>query len=1115
MAAATPVSVTVRIPYADDHTVQLEPHVTSQELCARVLAADGAAGRPADFSLVYQGRVLPDDLPAVAADLVDGAVLHLVPRPNDRSAADAAAAAGAGPPHHGHHDHAHAPHANLVFGHISVDGRVQYADVRQVLSSVLQALGFSPYATAAAADIGAAIAVANEAAADRGEPAQSVVNIAWADTQRAQRTVTPPIDEADRLRDDRPRFDPEDAHAMELEEGIEDSTSLDPERFQSYADVAESISAAEIIFPAMATVLQRAGTRLAATSPSDLLAVSDPSSAEAVLAELGAVAGALTSTTALFSTMIPPRDGVHAGLQQQSESQGASPESSGTLPVVHHHHVVAAGLDASDHNLSSVNLSAPRTNWSRAGPTGPLPGMFGSARSPMGRPHTLRNSPAGDADLPGSMSRALSNVAPMMQSMLANALEAAQSSAVAAQETNSLAYSEEQECHADFLVRILSLFYCSLAGIGEAPVRSGRNQDDDSEEPWASASEKLAELFAGSDFMDMENPALIVLNILLDQITPEQFHDVCCGNFESLAIAREGVWDCIRDMLDEEDVLFDDSDVGDVFVETLSQILHDWVHAVQDTIEMRERRASSAEGGLCGLVMPILEHQLTHFVELMYTDDAATCISDVEFPSAFTAWLDWTVGSFLLALSTVLQNGWEDVVAVLRSSAHDIGVHLLGPRCAVLLPFLVNLMMYDIERSFDRACFRMEHFNELHFRASDPNSDEHDESAAVAAAAMVQALVGGRMGRRPGVHRAHGQESEAAGAAGEGASPAAADAGQASASGTASRAGNGIVSNAVGSGSGNDDGEDNDRNRPGVAIGSAHQAESDVDLDDDEMDALAAELNDEMSSYSSESGEDIIDGEMDDLVQELAGENDVEVKESLIQNDNAGGSDSEFDDLAAELASEVGQGAASSSTTVPALNGPHATSNGNARSHSAVRAKFSVPRPAGSQFTSSLTGGAPGAGSIREASFSRGAHRAANPAAQTVGSTMEARRGRDILDEVLGMREGARWRRTLLEDAGRMGSTPTRSPLSRGYRGARSHVPVLDSTVASELSADAVRAVAGDVGITGPALTELVGSARGLGSLFLPEVESAIQARVATDPDFDPQRFPAAAARFS
>jgi hypothetical protein len=154
------------------------------------------------------------------------------------------------------------------------------------------------------------------------------------------------------------------------------------------------------------------------------------------------------------------------------------------------------------------------------------------------------------------------------------------------------------------------------------------------------------------------------------------------------------------------------------------------------------------------------------------------------------------------------------------------------------------------------------------------------------------------------------------------------------------------------------------------------------------------------------------------------------------------------------------------------------------------------------------------------AAFSSAPVRASGMMSSRAGTTPNigiAGRGiADSLDTLRGMREAARVRNTLQADARLISTYGPSVPPSRGYRGVLAVLPVLNVERAAQHSATAVEDSARAAGMQGQDLTALVmqASSRGMGDLFMREIEKTLTSRVATDPSFDPTKFPDAARRF-
>lgn len=224
----------------------------------------------------------------------------------------------------------------------------------------------------------------------------------------------------------------------------------------------------------------------------------------------------------------------------------------------------------------------------------------------------------------------------------------------------------------------------------------------------------------------------------------------------------------------------------------------------------------------------------------------------------------------------------------------------------------------------------------------------------------------------------------------------------------------------------------------------------------------------------------------DEVAQKLADEVAQELADELDDEDTA-----EFDNLASELLKEEdtavnGTSAGTKPAPTPGLN--PGVLPARAAAHSSAAAALSSLNSLMSRAR------AGGLGGLR---FGSGA-----ATAQT-----------DPFIEVLGPREGARWREVLARDAARPPVGPR--ALSRAYRCDRSRVRALDLPAATALAADAVREAAVAIKAPPAELAKLSAFADRMGPAFLPEVERAIAARLASDPDYDPARFPFAAARFA
>ena len=114
---------------------------------------------------------------------------------------------------------------------------------------------------------------------------------------------------------------------------------------------------------------------------------------------------------------------------------------------------------------------------------------------------------------------------------------------------------------------------------------------------------------------------------------------------------------------------------------------------------------------------------------------------------------------------------------------------------------------------------------------------------------------------------------------------------------------------------------------------------------------------------------------------------------------------------------------------------------------------------------------------------------------------------------VLGTREAAIWRQVLANDSARPPVGPR--ALSRSYKCENRRVRALDDAAVAELAAEATREAATAIKAGTAEVAGFDKFARGMAGAFRAEIERALAARLATDPDFDAERFPNAAQRFA
>lgn len=125
----------------------------------------------------------------------------------------------------------------------------------------------------------------------------------------------------------------------------------------------------------------------------------------------------------------------------------------------------------------------------------------------------------------------------------------------------------------------------------------------------------------------------------------------------------------------------------------------------------------------------------------------------------------------------------------------------------------------------------------------------------------------------------------------------------------------------------------------------------------------------------------------------------------------------------------------------------------------------------------------------------------------------------DAFDEFAPPGTAGAWRSTVDADQQRQVGIHWR-PLSRGYRSGGGEKPPpprppLTDQFAWELASNSLRRVAQEVGVDeGDLPLDATNRDDGLGPAYARQLEGAFSSRLASDPDFDPVRFPNAAKRF-
>lgn len=238
------------------------------------------------------------------------------------------------------------------------------------------------------------------------------------------------------------------------------------------------------------------------------------------------------------------------------------------------------------------------------------------------------------------------------------------------------------------------------------------------------------------------------------------------------------------------------------------------------------------------------------------------------------------------------------------------------------------------------------------------------------------------------------------------------------------------------------------------------------------------------------------------------------------EQDNIALDEEELDDLAAELFSEFKAASSEGKTTLSQLDQLaqelesdvlHERQNSHQQSNAASMS--SAPLRIGPA-ARAMRFGIPTGGISRIGQSSGRASNELSFSPSVVASRSNPGSGHDEFDEVFNQVDAKIWRRVVSDDASSMSSAPSHGPLSRAYRFNKAPVSPLDTRHATSVAVESARAAARAARLSDEATRLLIQVAEDSGEEYLRELEGAIASRLASDDDFDSDRFPEAQQRF-
>ncbi|KAI0565885.1 Ubiquitin [Gracilaria domingensis] len=1135
---ASAIDVTVRLPFSGDRTLRVTLDTTVSALIRRVLRLVPELQRQGSSQcMMYRGRVLEDERTFAQLEIPNNAVLQIMPRPHrvvhrfrgaDSSTFDPIWEQQEDLEHDHEHVHGHL-HANVLISHVGFNNRrAQYSDIREMLVSLFQALGFSTNSINNTADVAAALLISFDSGVEREQPSRSVLEAAWSVVRTLQQqmstavtnsvsnpsqtqaitegdanpsstlstpsinghTQTNPTWNSSRSAMSRTRTSPQ----SRTSEGPESSSGMHqegsaarasqvhdddrlptismlpehpPAHDRSISDRHAAARAADRLVPALGELLSNLAHRLRDAPSFTSVIEGERAQDMSRLTELaGATAGAMTAVATLMSGTLPGENG-------EDDERDRHPSSRRSNSSQRRRQSRTRSGSANQEGQSAPHAQ----NGSDSTPN--TTGESGSSRRPGegNRTNAPRNRSARRGNAPW--------------------LVVSQSHSDDEEEEGN--YDTYQEMNAGFLVRFMAYYYYSFAGADSAdehcPDYNG-----------GTAVDVLRDSFGSDGCEEPLNPFLRVLYYVMDMLTPLEFHKVCRGDFSPIADCRYEVWEIIKDEFSEvADDFVAPNDFEDYFVYFICEKLHTFVHmfdAHNRDNEGRNVHHDDDEDDFCRHTMHYI-----HRVTLRLLDILTGEMEDVEFATKLQEWFLNSFAGVVHVLGEQTEQDWDSVILAFRQACNEVGVSVLGGQYSVVFPLILNLFLGRARAAYDRinsesnarrgidgithddeqdSATEEEGFDHSHCGPDCPSRQELEEDE------FDHSLCG------PHCPRREVQESET----------------NRRSTSNSSSENHGVDSDedlpdlVSDSDDSADDSTENStstddetfanlRNRTNrqntnnstyervssSTVRGRMEIDNDVGLDDQDFDDIVAELNREIvpgAGNPTHAAEDS-DAEFMELATEL--EKEAVAGPSGTSHTNEG---SQQGNVSKEKLSASGRVSSAAFPTTSLRRGPHVGSN----------------LPTGrSSFVGSSTMGHP--------SFSSTAVPVARSANYSRSSIAQSSDEFDVLGRVAGKR----WRSIVRGDEQRL-SAATQSALSRGYRYDVEPQRPLNEDTALKIVEEGLEAAAKEVPVTASEGKELQRILREGSAECLEYVESAIQSRVIDEDDFDTNTYPSATSRF-
>lgn len=706
-----------------------------------------------------------------------------------------------------------------MVGHFSMDGLNQYEQIRQLLTSILQSIGFSSAAAVSASRLAAVITLENAPETVESAPIQEFTEHARSivqGTRQIESAESPPTartgtDESDNAstRNNSASTDastPSD-NQNNPEQSPPPSFLPPPTPISSTEDWLTALTSTDVLVPGLATRLRAVADDMESLSPfGDMLRTpgNGREPIQHIISVLSAISGAAASMTGMLALL-----NSEAG---RSRTMGIIAEGGGES---------GNGGNGGDSSSSDGSDTSDGSEvYETDGGTSPI------------------------VDRSAEESTSPSNSTRVRQT---NEISGGEPTPTVAERSTNPIESEgsDQARNAAFFVRILCYYMCSFFNFESEQDVAGPTEVE------GNAVAVLDAVYGDGITQAPANKALQVFHEVMQKFTPQEFHAILKGDLEAIALRRRRIWEIIiagLDMNEEsedgngnEERSVDDDDVADYFVDVVCEAIHEFIHNLERIIQEAHQNEGEWDRGdisddFCQPVMRNMHLTAFEFVEVM-TDVG---MDQAEFKLRLMSWMKNAAGTTLAAIAGEMHINFDLLMDVLRVALADISVELFGRPYVVVFPLVANLFVQQLRSAYEGE---LSHHGDWLESASgefityrEVDGPEREER---------RGTTDRESGRAEGQSRFH-----------------------VSSDGTRVASGD-VRSTSRDSNSNTDHGNGDDtqvHDSSGRSANRTDQAMDSVTLDDDELDSLAAEL------VAEDSGVDVDTTYLDELAKELANE---------------------------------------------------------------------------------------------------------------------------------------------------------------------------------------------------------------------------------------------------